>query len=312
MRRENGRLVFINPRDGQTVWTASAVVSLGPVAALACDRQRLFVASEAGNVTALDRGDGHALWTTRTAAGMALGFCVSGPLVYCDAEDGFLYALQKENGHLRFRAPLGDPLIDRPRVTASGLLLASTRAGRSTVTVVDPGSGMARMQLSLVGALASPPLVDGAFAWLALHAGDALLCHRVSLLTGEIHAHTQHRTPATGITLYGGMLVSVASDGQVEARDALTGSLSWTLPGDEGGGDSIETPTPFGHRGLLLIPGAGLRVVDPRTGRIISVVSFDRLSPLEFAHLGNGDVLVSDPERMVALYRLSGHLSRVT
>jgi hypothetical protein len=59
------------------------------------------------------------------------------------------------------------------------------------------------------------------------------------------------------------------------------------------------------------MPGAGLRIVRPADGHVISTLAIEGFEVSAFLVSQGGDLLLSDGERRLALLEQSGHLAAV-
>ena len=98
------------------------------VTSMALGHDRLFVASDAGVLFALDRSEGSPEWTFRADSRITGGPSVAGQTVYVGDSEGFLYGIDVASGKERWRIAVDDKIVSAP-VIAGDTLFVTTAAG---------------------------------------------------------------------------------------------------------------------------------------------------------------------------------------
>jgi len=262
-------------RDGSVGWTYDAG---GPLQGrLTAAEGRLYLASDAGAVCALDVVTGREVWRQRTPGAVAAGPVVhEGRLFYVTDEER-LRALDATTGKW-----LWDYSRDRPDryvlhgaaepVVAGGRLLAGFADGTLVALVVDDGS--------LVW---SADLAQGAEQFTDVDGGPVVVGDRVFAASsaGGLHAleltdgTPVWRTPVEGARspgVDGDSLLVPTSEGVLLRVDAATGRVRYRVRLTEEG--RLGRPSPVGRWWAVPAPAAGLLLVDPLTGH-----PFQRIDP---------------------------------
>jgi outer membrane protein assembly factor BamB len=107
--------------------------------------RRLVLGSRGGAVVGVDVGTGAVSWSTRIAGGVDgdARYDQRRGQVYVGSDDGYLYAIEPEQGKIRWSAKFKGPIDRAPEIATDGLYLA-TAADR--VYAVDPTDGKTRWQ----------------------------------------------------------------------------------------------------------------------------------------------------------------------
>jgi outer membrane protein assembly factor BamB len=107
--------------------------------------RKLVLGSRGGAIVGVDIGTGAVSWSTRIAGGVdsEARYDRQRGVVYVGSDDGYLYAVEPEQGKIRWSAKFKGPVEHAPDVSADALYLA-TAADR--VLAVDPADGKMRWQ----------------------------------------------------------------------------------------------------------------------------------------------------------------------
>jgi outer membrane protein assembly factor BamB len=106
---------------------------------------RLVLGSRGGAVVGVDVGTGTVSWTTRVTGGIDgdARFDQARGQVYVGSDDGYLYAIEPEQGKIRWSSKLKGAIERAPEITADGLYVAT---GADRVFAVDAADGKTRWQ----------------------------------------------------------------------------------------------------------------------------------------------------------------------
>lgn len=121
-----GKLVAINPANGNIVWSRDASTYTG----MASDGSNLYLTDEHGYVLAFDRHTGASVWKQEALHGRRL----NAPAVYGDAVvvadfEGYVHWLAREDGHFLARYRVGRSPVRAPGVVADGTLFVASISG---------------------------------------------------------------------------------------------------------------------------------------------------------------------------------------
>lgn len=339
-------LTALSPRTGAELWTQPelrpltrfsagvAVDPLGRVAAFDDEsgfiRWRCEVEDEAPVLAVTQTADGWIAQTDVTLFGVSpagrrrwrfdawygqiLGLCAHGPLAWCVAEDGHLHGIRVADGAQQFVCSVhGDP-EGGVRLEPEGLVIASTvePSGRGALALHDPISGQLRWRVRCDGALAHPPCTGDGMAVVLLRDGEKHALEARSLADGALRWRHSRVNLGESCQLHrvGGLLCLKSAEGAVSAIDIRDGTLLWGLPADDTEASLTANAPPVGRRGILLVPGVAIRVVDPESGRLIQVLDCGELMPSWMHVWPNGDLVIAEDQAVVR-YTLGGHLALV-
>ncbi|HCV44060.1 MAG TPA: hypothetical protein DGH68_11295 [Bacteroidetes bacterium] len=168
--------------------------------------QKIFVGNTDGAFYCIDRTSGDQLWkyelpeNTRRK-GIRSSAAGSGNTVVFGAEDGFLYALDAENGSRRWRCNTGGSIVASPCI-ASGNAVIGNLSG--TVSAVDLRTGESRWQFAAGESIYASPSSSGNNVYIGTTGGMMYALDAVS-----------------GTRLWNTDLGSVINSGAVVAGDIL-------------------------------------------------------------------------------------------
>ena len=244
----------------------------------AIDEDRLYVGMDDGTLYALARDDGAVLWHFATQRA-AVEAQADGPLHYgihsspaFDAErvyvgdyEGVLYALDRDQGRLRWERDLGGSIGASP-VLHDGVLHIAVEfpAPDAKVFGVDARDGTVRYESNWLGALAHSSVSLSLDTELA-YVGDN---------AGVLHALDMHGGAERWRTQVGGAIKSTAAvadgavfitswDHQLHAFEALGGRERFTFAT---GGTSMSSPSSDGRRLWFGSDDETLYALDTRRG----------------------------------------------
>jgi outer membrane protein assembly factor BamB len=165
----NGTLRNRDSATGNSLWTfaTAEAVRAEPVVD---DRQSLFLGTTDRRFIAIDLANGKERWTWKLGADVAAPPAIlAGRVVFATHED-VVYALQRGNGHLAWRAPLPSRPLSGPLLYGGGVLVAchGSLPGETFLLGFDGATGRRQGDLKSPGEIASPPILVGDRVYLAL------------------------------------------------------------------------------------------------------------------------------------------------
>ncbi len=186
---------------------------------------------------------------------------VVGGLLYVAAENGFVYALDVENGSISdrgWRRPLGqlqsaEPLVSGPAYDPiNELVLITSEDGNLYGYIADTGETLWDQPFSTGDKIWSTPVVSNAVAYFGSHDHHV---YAVNLSTGEkIWDYQTEGVVAGKPLLFNGMVIAGSFDKNLYALDADLGTLLWTFEGENwfwagavSNGETIFAPNMDGH-----------------------------------------------------------------
>jgi outer membrane protein assembly factor BamB len=196
------------------------------------DRGVLYLATDAGVVSAFDVFNGKLLWRRRFGVDMAGQPAVVGGVLYISNRHGDIYALDTKNGHTRWRVRTGERM-ESVAGFGGGKLFVPSAAGHK-VRALDLRNGRILWTYRTSGDVKDgPALVDGRLYFgdysgvvYCVRASDGKQIWRTAThgLAGGYSSGTFYATPAVA---YGRVYIS-NTDGKVYSLVAATGAISWT------------------------------------------------------------------------------------
>lgn len=176
---KDGGLRAFAADTGAALWAKR--VGSAPLGALAVADGRLYAGVGERRFAVFDLQDGSRGWQWRLGAGARFEPAVLDRHVLFVTLEGVLYALNRKNGHLDFRAGLPSRPASGPLVLGGAVLVAThgTRPGESLVVAVDGRSGRRLGDLTTPAELAAQPLLVGDTLLLALKDRNALTAVRL-------------------------------------------------------------------------------------------------------------------------------------
>lgn len=121
-----GKLVAINPSNGNVVWSRDASTYTG----LTSDGSNLYLTNDRGFVLAYDRRTGASVWKQEALRGRSL----NAPVVFGDAVvvadyEGYVHWLARDDGRFLARYQVGSSPVRAPGVVAGGTLFVASTSG---------------------------------------------------------------------------------------------------------------------------------------------------------------------------------------
>ncbi|MCB9547832.1 MAG: PQQ-binding-like beta-propeller repeat protein [Myxococcales bacterium] len=311
MGDRDGGLVAVEPASGRVRWRARTGDDGHFRAAWRADGGLLALSDS--TLFGLDRR-GAIRWRYDTWFGHVVHTALHGPLAWMTAEDGMLHAIRVADGSRQFVLPLRGEPEQGPLLCPAGLVVTSIQEpeGRALVALFDPVRGTLLWRVALDAAPAGRPVLVGDLVVQATGGPDRVGLEALGLADGQTRWR-HHRLPLTGApatSAQDGLVLCKTRDAAVVALDAVTGRVAWTLGGDDVEGQLLHNPPPVQRRGVLLVPGAAIRAVDPAAGRVIQTLDCGELVPAWLHAWPDGDLIIAEDDA-VARYVLGGHLALV-
>ena len=302
--------------DGESHPRWRAPLGEGGLVQLRALPDQILTADADGGFQALDPQRGRPLWRRRTLYGGVVDLVAYGAGCWISGEDGLIHGVRRGDGALAFSVPLIGEAEGPLRSTPHGLLITQhcgpTQEG--ALTLICPQTGATRWHHQAEGPYHGAPLLHGDQALVIVDRlqGPALAC--VGLTDGALQWQTDLHLDAAADTP-GALLVVDDSiyvkglEGELIALDQR-GQILWRLPPEPEGEALITNAAAVPCRGLILVPGATIRALDPETGRLIHSLRCEDLVPSWMHVWPEGDLLVAEGGTL-AYYFLGGHLSLV-
>lgn len=121
-----GKLVAVNPRGGNVIWSRDVSTYTG----LAADATHLYVTDEHSHVLALDRSNGASLWKQEALRGRRLSPpAVHGDFVVVADYEGYVHWLARADGRFIARHRVGRHPVRAPAAVADGTLFVAATSG---------------------------------------------------------------------------------------------------------------------------------------------------------------------------------------
>jgi outer membrane protein assembly factor BamB len=183
----SGELAAVRAQDGRVIWSETLSSARGgglaDIAAITAmpviDRNRVIAAGLGGLAIAIDLRSGRRLWERDVAVGETPW--AAGDWIFLVTTSGDLACLSREDGRVRWIAPLGryqnpekrrDPITWGPPTLAGGRLLIANNTAR--MVEVDPATGEKTGEIKLpAGTTLAPAVADGVL-YLLTDGGDVV------------------------------------------------------------------------------------------------------------------------------------------
>jgi outer membrane protein assembly factor BamB len=232
---------------------------------------KLVLGTRGGQVVGVDVGTGAVAWSTRIVGGVDGNARYDSPRgqVYVGSDDGHLYALEPEQGTIRWSAKFKGPIERAPEIAADGLYLA-TAADR--VYALDATNGKTRWQYE-----------------------------RETPEGFTIHGHA---APVR----HGDLVYAGFSDGYLAALRAGTGELQWSRSLAAASEEFVDVDaTPGLSQGTLFAASfsGGLYGLRPKDGEVLWHTLIDGVSALA---LGEESLYAVSAREGVAALSRQGNL----
>jgi outer membrane protein assembly factor BamB len=253
---DDGRLVALRLADGGRAWAKA--IGTAPISASLVEASgRVFAASEAGSVYAVDPGTGTVTWTGSVGGPVLHGAAVSAGVVFVGDGSGRLTAMDAATGAERWRVELGPGGVGTPAV-ANGSLFVSRGllTSRGDLEVLDPNDGTSRWTFDAPsGQLVYAGAVTGSTVFVVSDDGHVYAV--------DLASHATRWTAATDGALgtlgvwVDGVFYTSSNGHSVYAFDAASGTQRWRI-------DVAGSPTQPAIVGGRVVLGTNL-------GRVISI-----------------------------------------
>lgn len=268
--------------------------------------RKLLTLSEGRTLLAYDAVTGRELWRMAIPKTVRVHTAVHGELVVLTTDSGVLLGLNAADGQRRFqlRSRMGFP---GPAQFHDDAMLVTLHDGsESAVVVADTASGsVAWMKEGLGLQQPTVPATDGTRVFLAgRRNGEARV---VALAGGEEVFNRAVPLGAAPYSLrpYRDGVIAMSADGIAVRLDAA-GTLLWRA-----GSPGEPQPRPLApllHRGLVVLPGRTVRVIESEGGRLLGELSTG--APLvDFALSRDLELYLLDEEGGLSCHQLLSHLS---
>ncbi|MGR3377264.1 outer membrane protein assembly factor BamB family protein [Salipiger abyssi] len=259
---------------------------------LAADGDRIYVASGFGRLTALDAATGREIWTQRLGGTATGAPTVSGGLVYVTSDDSRGWAIEAEDGRVRWQiegiedihnvAGAPPPALSGDKVIfafGSGAVQAAFRQGGLRLWSADVAGTRNGTALASISDITGAPVISGERVFVGNHSGRV-----VGFNLGSGERLWTARMGARGPVWPAGDSVFFVSDVNALVRlDAATGEQIWSV--DLPGYEPVRRPqrkrdSAFAHHGPVLAGGrlvlassdGLLRSFNPENGALLSAI----------------------------------------
>lgn len=306
-----GHLVAFEARSGQVRWRQEIDAELPVVGVV--PRAQGWIAHTDTTLFGV-APDGQRRWRYDSWYGRVGRPAVHGPLAWTMAEDGFVHGIRLADGARQFATPVSGEPDGSLTLCDAGLLVPTTvePSGRGALALYGHADGALRWRVRCEGAFAEPPQAHRDSVYALLRDGDRHVLEARRLSDGVLRWRHAGLAPGPLARLHpvDDLLCLKSAAGEVLALSIRDGGPCWRLAPDDPDQSLSRNPAPVARRGILLVPGAAIRVVDPRSGRLIQVLDCGELTP-DWLHVWpDGDLAIAEDEAVVR-YTLGGHLALV-
>ncbi|WP_411233307.1 PQQ-binding-like beta-propeller repeat protein [Marivita sp. S0852] len=281
--------------SGAALWSYSLVplrddASQALAGGLAYDNGRLYVTSGFGTLSAIDAATGREIWTQRLLTGATGAPTVFGGLVYVVAGDSTAWAVEQEDGRVRWQSDgLGDignvagaapPAVNDRHVVfsfGSGAVEGAFRQGGLRLWSADIVGARRGFAIALIDDITGYPVIDGQTVYVGNHSGRLVA---LNVNSGDRLWTAQHGA-LNPVWPAGGSVYVVSDVNQLMRLDATDGSQIWSV--DLPGYEPVRRPqrrrdTTFTNHGPILAGGrlivassdGFIRAFDPASGELVS------------------------------------------
>lgn len=280
--------------SGQPLWTSSLVPATESArdasgGGLAFGAGRVFATNGFGRISALDPATGAVIWTQKLDAPGGAAPTVAGDLVYVASRDGRGWALEVDNGRIRFSldgAPSDAGFGGGPGVAVndelaiipypSGQILAAFRNGglqrwSSSVSGERAGRAAAAAATDVSG----DPVISGSRVYAGNASGRLVA---VDIENGD-RIWTAREGALSPVVVAGGSVFLVSDLNELVRLDAATGSRIWGTqlptfrerrPGRQRSVFSHYGPVLASGRLIVASSDGALRAFDPVSGGLVA------------------------------------------
>lgn len=281
--------------SGEALWTYSLVplrddASQALAGGLAAANGRLYVTSGFGTLTALDASTGAEIWTQRLQATATGAPTVFGDLVYVVAGDSTAWAIEADDGRVRWQADgLGDvgnvagaapPAVNDTYVVfsfGSGAVQGAFRQGGLRLWSADIVGARRGFAIGLVDDITGYPVISGDTVYAGNHSGRVVA---LNLSSGERKWTARHGA-LDPVWAAGNSVYFVSDLNELVRLNAEDGTQIWSvdLPGYEpvrrpqrrrDSAYSNHGPIMAGGRLIVASSDGFLRSFDPASGDLLA------------------------------------------
>lgn len=304
----DGRIVALQPEDGDTVWAVDLERALG--AGPAAGDALLAVGTRAGEVVALDPADGSIRWTSGLTSEVLAPPAIGQGLVVARSNDGRVFALEQDSGERRWLYDRNVPSLSvrgysAPVMVPGGALVGFDN-GRLEALDLRDGTVIweatiavpsGRSELERMVDIDADPQVDGGEVFAASYQGRAAA---VSLRSGRIQ-WAREMSVVAGLAVDSSFVYLVDAEGSVWCLDRFSGASVWRQQALQG-----TQPTAPVLQGDWLVVGAAdghLTWLSTEDGRLLQRASMGA-ARIDVPPVVDGDrVYIQDLAGEVAAWR---------
>ena len=210
------------------------------VAAPAVDGQTVFVADQAGRLTALDVSTGKKQWQTDLGSAIAASPLVANGVVYVGDEEGKFHAVQALNGKDHVLLTAGDKIVGRAAVREGVIYVG---AYDRYLYALDAASGKTLWSFETQAQVNAGPVIAGD---AVLVAGCDAKVRSLDAKTGQERWAIDAGGPvAAGLLVSDGRVFAATLKGDRIAIDPAAGKILWqTRESPENDGDTSFSASP--------------------------------------------------------------------
>lgn len=223
----DGKLVALNPIDGNLLWTADpgGEISASPLVTA----ESVVVATvrsgsdSQGVLRALDRGTGLALWVRELAKPAVSDIVVANGMIYFGSSDGSIYAVRADSGAVVWAFATRGPVRGQILVHEDDILVGSDDGA---LYALDRESGAERWRIQTGGAIVGRPALTAKRLYVT--SGDGVTTAADAATRKVLWRSRTGAAIEAGPVLVGDDALLVASfDNFVYLLDARTGDRVW-------------------------------------------------------------------------------------
>ena len=301
---QEGEVMAFDARDigGPVRWRVHVGGSSFGAPGVDPSRGRVYVGSNAKRIYALD-SRGLFLWSTPLHDNVVATPVVFGNLVIVSCEDRFVYALDADNGAIRWTFEAAGPIVSSPALIGDTVVVGSDD---QTVYGIDAATGSPRWLVATGGAVEGPIAAAGSLALIpgrdgSLSAIGIADCAETCELSWSTKLGDAVRS--SPVVLDSDAYV-VDESGVLYSIDLDSGDRNWAI-----GGGYVGPPAVLGHRLIVATRSGELHHLG-QNGQIEAIWSLDQargpIDPAPVVSLGVGaaDGAVWIADRNAVLWRL--------
>ncbi len=223
----DGFLFALDAASGETRWRfdAGEAVDSAPVVA----NGAVFITSRNNELIAVRAESGEEAWRFPTASGDASAVYAD-ETIFVAGSDGSVYALDPDNGSVKWSHALGTETARTPAF-ADGVLFAGTTDGQ--LVALDGQTGDERWRFQGDAGLVSSTVIAGGTIYQAIRDSETNALYAIDAADGREQWRFQTASQ-TGVgipTVQGNRVYVTADDGKFYALDAAIGVVQWAVSG---------------------------------------------------------------------------------